>query len=71
MSTEENKATARRWSEELWGQGNMAVADEIIAPSTSVTTQEIPSLRTAPRTSRRSSACCGECFPTSASRWRT
>ena len=32
MSTEENKATARRWSEELWGQGNMAVADEIIAP---------------------------------------
>jgi predicted ester cyclase len=32
MSTEENKATARRWSEELWGQGNLAVADEIVAP---------------------------------------
>jgi steroid delta-isomerase-like uncharacterized protein len=31
MSTEQNKATARRWSEELWGQGNLAVADEIIA----------------------------------------
>jgi predicted ester cyclase len=32
MSTEQNKATARRWSEELWGQGNMTVADEIIHP---------------------------------------
>ena len=32
MSTEENKAVARRWSEELWGQGVLAVADEIVAP---------------------------------------
>src|SRR3712207_2976242 len=31
-SAEENKAIARRWSEELWGQGNLAVADEIVAP---------------------------------------
>jgi len=29
---EQNKATARRWSLELWGHGNLAVADEIIAP---------------------------------------
>ena len=29
---EQNKRTARRWSEELWGRGNLAVADEIIAP---------------------------------------
>ena len=28
---ERNKATARRWSEELWSRGNLAVADEIIA----------------------------------------
>ena len=27
-----NKAIARRWSEELWSRGNLAVADEIIAP---------------------------------------
>ena len=27
-----NKATVRRWSEELWGRGNLAVADEIVAP---------------------------------------
>jgi steroid delta-isomerase-like uncharacterized protein len=32
MSTEENRAIARRWSEELWGQGDLAVADEIVAP---------------------------------------
>ena len=32
MTIEQNKALARRWSEELWGQGNLAVADEIIAP---------------------------------------
>jgi steroid delta-isomerase-like uncharacterized protein len=29
---EQNKAAARRWSEELWSRGNLAVADEIIAP---------------------------------------
>jgi steroid delta-isomerase-like uncharacterized protein len=29
---ERNKAAALRWSQELWGQGNLAVADEIIAP---------------------------------------
>jgi steroid delta-isomerase-like uncharacterized protein len=28
---EQNKATARRWSEELWSRGQLAVADEIIA----------------------------------------
>ena len=31
MSTEENKAIARRWSEELWSKGDLAVADEIVA----------------------------------------
>ena len=32
VSVEENKAIARRWSEELWGRANLAVADEIAAP---------------------------------------
>src|SRR5215475_15587254 len=29
---ERNKHTARRWSEELWSRGDLAVADEIVAP---------------------------------------
>ncbi len=33
MSSEENKAIARRWSEELWSKGELAVADEIVAPN--------------------------------------
>src|SRR5262245_63255741 len=32
VSIEHNKAVARRWSEELWTRGNLAVADEIVAP---------------------------------------
>jgi predicted SnoaL-like aldol condensation-catalyzing enzyme len=33
MSTEENKAIVRRWSEELFNQGHLEVADEIVAPT--------------------------------------
>ena len=29
---EKNKAIARRWTEELWGAGNLSVADDIVAP---------------------------------------
>ena len=32
MSIEDNKIAALRWSQELWSQGHLAVADEIIAP---------------------------------------
>jgi len=31
MSTEENKTIARRWNEEVWGKGNLAVIDELFA----------------------------------------
>ena len=41
MAIEYNKATARRWSEELWSQGKLAVADEIVAPDTCATTLAI------------------------------
>ena len=33
MSLEQNKAIARRHFEELWGQGDLSVADEIYDPS--------------------------------------
>jgi predicted ester cyclase len=32
MSTEENKALARRIIEEAWNQGNLVVVDELMAP---------------------------------------
>jgi steroid delta-isomerase-like uncharacterized protein len=32
MSIEHNKTAALRWSQELWSQGNLATAEEIIAP---------------------------------------
>jgi hypothetical protein len=32
MSIEENKAIVRRWSEELWSQGDLAVVDELVSP---------------------------------------
>jgi steroid delta-isomerase-like uncharacterized protein len=34
--SEEHKAIARRWVEELWSQGNTSVADEIIASNYTV-----------------------------------
>ena len=33
MSTEENKALVRRAIEEVWNQGNVALADELYAPN--------------------------------------
>ena len=32
MSTEANKVLVRRFFEELWNQGNLVVADELLAP---------------------------------------
>ena len=31
VTTDRNREVVRRWSEELWGRGNLAVADEIVA----------------------------------------
>ena len=31
MSLEENKALTRRWSEEIWGKGDQAAMDELLA----------------------------------------
>ncbi len=33
MSTEENKATARRFIEEVWNGGNLAAIDELVSPA--------------------------------------
>jgi predicted ester cyclase len=31
MSVEENRALGRRWGDEIWGKGNLAVIDELYA----------------------------------------
>ena len=36
MSTEQNKATVRRYHEELFNNGNLSVADEIFVSTTSI-----------------------------------
>ena len=33
MSTEQNKSIVRRWVEEGWNKGNMAIVDQIYAPN--------------------------------------
>ena len=38
MSTEENKATARRLQEESFGGGKPELVDDLLAPTSSVTT---------------------------------
>jgi len=36
MSVEENKALVRRFVEEFWNEGNMAAADELMAPGAEI-----------------------------------
>ena len=31
MATEDNKALAKRWLEEVWNQGDLSLVDELIA----------------------------------------
>ncbi len=46
MSTEENKATVRRFTEEGWNQGNIAVFDELSAPNWVFHDPTLPDVRT-------------------------
>src|SRR5919199_6204008 len=47
-SVEENKAIARRWFEELFNQGNLEVADEIVAPDHVNHDPTLPDIPTGP-----------------------
>jgi len=44
MSAEQNKTAMRRYFEELWNKGNLAVIDEIVAPGMSLNEEKNTSL---------------------------
>ena len=46
MSTEDNKATIRRFIEEGWNQGNVAVFDELSVPNWILHDPNLPQVRT-------------------------
>ena len=50
MSIEDNKRAALRWSQELWSQGHLTVADKSSLPTTCATILAIRFRRTAPKT---------------------
>jgi steroid delta-isomerase-like uncharacterized protein len=54
MATEANKALARRFGEEFWSSGQMATADELIAPGAtiSVNDREVMDIDTLKATAR-------------------
>ena len=37
MSIDENKAIARRWGDDIWGKGDLAAADDLLAPDLTFT----------------------------------
>jgi hypothetical protein len=47
--SEENKATSRRFYEELFNQGNLEAAEEIVTPTSLSTIPTFPKSREAPR----------------------
>jgi len=51
--SEHNKANVRRLFDELWNKGNLAVADELIAPTYITTMRRRPMWGAGPKVRRR------------------
>jgi steroid delta-isomerase-like uncharacterized protein len=45
MAAAENKAILRRYAEEIWNQGNLAVVDEVLAPNVVMQVPGAPAIR--------------------------
>jgi predicted SnoaL-like aldol condensation-catalyzing enzyme len=66
-TTEENKAQFRRAYEELLNQGNLAIADELVAPDF-INHEPLPEGTEAPSRCEGWPPCCARPSPTCASR---
>jgi steroid delta-isomerase-like uncharacterized protein len=63
MSAEENKAVARRFFGEVWGKGNLAVADELVAADYRFHDPSDPDLPPGPEGAKRMAAAFRAAFP--------
>jgi steroid delta-isomerase-like uncharacterized protein len=63
MSTEDNKALVRRWFEELFNQGNLAIADEIVAADHIYTDPSTPGLPPGPAAAKLTTDLYRSAFP--------
>jgi steroid delta-isomerase-like uncharacterized protein len=63
MSTDMNKQIARRYWEELFSEGNLAVADEIIGPEWAIHNPAAPEPARGPEGARRVVALFRSAFP--------
>jgi hypothetical protein len=64
VSTEESKAIIRRWFEDLFDEGNLDVADEIVAPTMLLMIRPFPTYCPALRARNTLSASTAALFPT-------
>lgn len=63
MSIEANKSLARRYTLELWSKGNLAVADEIIAPNYTVHDPGTPGRQGGPEGDKQTVSLYRSVFP--------
>lgn len=67
MSTEENKALDRRFIDEAWNRGNMAIIDELVAATTwrctcTWSSRLAPSFALSTKEARNLGAWRGRCY---------
>jgi hypothetical protein len=71
MTAEENKTIARRFEEEVFGQGNLQVVDELLTSDYVSHAPETPNKRAEWRALSKSSKRTSQRFPTSPTPWRS
>ncbi|HEX2713926.1 MAG TPA: ester cyclase [Candidatus Acidoferrales bacterium] len=59
----ENKALVRRWVEEMWNKGNLAVAEELFAPTYVAHDPSTPDLGRGPEREKKAATLYRTAFP--------